>query len=532
MKNQRLLFLLFLLGCLLFPHDFVFAQEYGLEATLKRMTELLAEQQKQLDEQAEELAEQRELIRQLQAAQQGGEQVAVPAPAAAPPPEIPETTSPEVADTAAPDTSTAEVEDQTGQEQAKEALAKQEAQGPRTQTDILADLQKSMDDPASTLYDPSFPGAWYLPGTTAAMKIGGYVNLSMVNSFDPMLIRDRFIVGSIPPDDEFVPGAVEGTSVSADQTRINLEYREQTNFGEVRAFVEGDFRGNDDNFRLRHAFGQYHSVLAGKTWTTLMDMTSRPEEVDIEGMNGQVLLRHPQIRWMPRFGETISLKIALEDPRTDINNGSSERGFADIVASVDRIPDGPLGGWNYRVGVVLRALKATGLKSEDQTAVPSQDSTTGWGITTGGRYQTTWGRGQDFFLWQLTYGKGIGHYINDLSTIGGGDAVFDPEGRLRALPVLAGYVSYQHIWPMTWKFIENWPGVMRTNVNFSWVDINNFDFQDGRDYGRTFRASANLIYSPTTNVTMGLEFLWGQRINKNKSKGTATQLQFSARYNF
>ena len=85
---------------------------------------------------------------------------------------------------------------------------------------------------------------------------------------------------------------------------------------------------------------------------------------------------------------------------------------------------------------------------------------------------------------------------------------------------------------MTWRFVKAWPGILRSNMTLSWVDINNFEFQDGSDYNRTLRASINLMYSPVHNVTMGLEYLWGQRINKDKSKGTATQMQFSARYNF
>ena len=85
-------------------------------------------------------------------------------------------------------------------------------------------------------------------------------------------------------------------------------------------------------------------------------------------------------------------------------------------------------------------------------------NTTGWGITTGGRQPVSrWGE-EDYILWQLTYGEGIGHYINDLSSVGGGDAVFDPEGKLRALPVFSGYGSYMHRWPMTWRFSENMAG--------------------------------------------------------------------------
>jgi len=525
MRNQKSLILL--LVAMLCSWQPALAQEYGLQATLKRMADLLAAQQKQLDEQAKELAEQRELIRQLQ----GEEPPAKTEPVIAQQP----VTKPE--SPAAKD-STDSGDGPSAQEQAKEALVKKQADVPDTPQDQIADLQKAMNDPSNTIYDADFPGAWYLPGSTAAMKVGGYVNLSLVNSFDPMLIPDRFIVGSIVPDGQTVQGAVKGTSVSANQTRVNLEYREQTSLGEIRAYVEGDFRGGaeegDDTFRLRHAFGQFRSFLAGKTWSTLMDVDARPEEVDVEGMNGEVLIRHSQLRWSPEFGKDYQLKLALEDPATDVINGQAQRGRFDLVASLNRMPLGPLGRWNYRVGFVLRDLKADGFDSDPDDDFPAaEDSTTGWGITTGGRQPVTWwGNGGDSLAWQLTYGKGIGHYINDLQSVGGGDAVFDPEGKLRALPVFSGFLSYQHIWPMTWKPLKKWPGILRSNFNIGVVDINTFDFQDGGDYSETIRASINLFYNPTEHVTMGMEYLWGQRENKDKSKGSATQLQFSARYTF
>jgi len=536
MKRSQLL--IPLLAALFCPGQPLAAADVGLQATLKQMADLLAAQQKQLDQQARELKEQRELIRQLQ-----GEQPAEKLPVVAQKEEPPPSPSPDKAEAsddakvaAASDTSAGD-DDQTAQDQAKEALVKQQTKEPDSLEKQIADLQSAMDDPSNTLYDADFPGAWYLPGTTAAMKIGGYVNLSIVDNFDPMLIPDRFIVGSIPPDDQPTPpDAIQGTSVSANQTRLNVEYREQTKLGEVRAFVEGDFRGDDDTFRLRHAFGQFRAFLAGKTWTTFMDVDARPEEVDVEGMNGEVLLRHSQVRWSPEFGKNSQLKLALEDPQTDVINGTSKRGRFDLVGSSTWMPLGPLGRWNYRVGLILRQLKADGFALEtpgENIPTAFTDSTTGWGITTGGRQPVTWwGDGNDFILWQLTYGKGIGQYINDLQSVGGGDAVFDPQGKLHALPVLAGYVSYQHIWPLKWHLVKSWPGVLRSNISFGYVDIDNFDFQDNQDYNETLRASVNLIYNPTKNVRIGLELLWGQRKNADESKGSATQFQFSARYTF
>jgi hypothetical protein len=392
-----------------------------------------------------------------------------------------------------------------------------------------------LHDPANTLYNPSFPGAWHLPGTSSAMRIGGFVNVSGVHSFDPLVTGDRFIVGSIPPEGQDAPGAKAGTEVTANQSRINFEFREETKLGEMRAFLEADFEGSGDAFRLRHAYGQMGSILAGKTWSTLMDIDSMPEEVDFEGINGQILLRQSQLRYSPRIGENLSLKLSLEDPQTAVINGQDDSSFPDFVVSVNRMPFdflqhlSFLGSWNSRVGVIFRDLGAQQTITQPDGSVEQGDTKTtfGWGITISGRTPLTWWGSDDVLLGQLTYGEGVGRYVNDLGTIGGGDAVFNPSGNLQALPVFAGYLSYQHRWPMS-----RWPGILRSNLTLSWVDIDNYDYQDDSDYSSTLRGSINLMYYPVSHARLGMEFLWGERKNVDGSKGTAKQFQLSARYSF
>ncbi|MFC1796308.1 hypothetical protein ACFL1V_04355, partial [Pseudomonadota bacterium] len=97
---------------------------------------------------------------------------------------------------------------------------------------------------------------------------------------------------------------------------------------------------------------------------------------------------------------------------------------------------------------------------------------------------------------------------------------------------LAGFLSYQHAWASKGWFMKDWPGIMRSNFTLSWIDVDNYKFQDGKDYRQTWRASANLLYFPTQNLRLGGELLWGLRKNKDGSEGTAMQLQLSARYNF
>lgn len=501
-----------------------------LDTRLKELQQTVERQQAQLDAQRKQMDAQLELIRQLQAAQKGDVTGTVANQAGGSPARSDELRT-ESSGGSAPAGDAASPGASDGQQAAVAELARREMEGT---ADKPVNSEATLYDPSNSIFDENFPGAWHLPGTTAAMKVGGYVNLALVNSLDPLLVSDRFIVGSIPPDGVDVPGASNGTQVTASQTRLNLEVREQTRYGQLRAFVEGDFLGSGDTFRLRHAYGQYLWALAGKTWSVFSNVDALPEQVDFEGINGAVLVRQAQLRVFPKLGEEYSLVVSVEDPQTDIQNGTGQKGMGDLVLSVDRLPLGGSRAWNYKVGMILRDLtgEATMEGTEGPPGKSSTRSATGWGVTTSGRMSPPLWADTDSILWQVTYGEGIGRYLNDLGAVGGGDAVFDPDGDLRPLPVFAGFLSYQHEWTGRFRFMSTWPGLFRSNVNFSWIDIDNFGFQDDLSYNSTLYTSVNLIYFPTQNARFGLEYLWGQRTNKDGSSGSARQIQLSSRFSF
>lgn len=512
------------------------AADDDLQAKLDRLEKLVEQQQADLDAQRQQLARQYELIRQLQKERPAS----LPADAASAKtaredasggPALPDAVAAAndaggVQKSAMEPTESGQL---TGQAAAAEELALRQQQG-TAQPDVNA--RATLYEPSSSVYDPDFPGAWHLPGTTAAMKIGGYVNLTVVDSLDPLVASDRFIVGSIPPSGVDAPGARAGTGVTATQTRLNFEVRELTPAGQLRAFVEGDFEAPNDSFRLRHAYGQYGWALAGKTWSVFGNVDSLPEEVDFEGINGAVLVRQPQLRIFPTVGKNLSLVVSVEDPTTDVADGIGSKGAPDFVFSVDRVPLLGLAAWNYKASVILRDLEGQAVAGVDPGDLLPADHATGWGITTSGRTSLSGTSDASIILWQLTYGEGIGRYVNDLGTIGGGDAVFDPSGRLRALPVFAGFVSYRHTWSRRLKLMSGWSGLLRSNFTLSWVDVDTYDFQPDDAYRSTLRGAVNLIYFPTQNVRLGAEFLWGERVNKDDSKGDATQVQISAKYSF
>lgn len=382
-------------------------------------------------------------------------------------------------------------------------------------------------DPLAALADPDFPGSWRIPGSSASMSIGGYVKTNFVQSFDPLVTRDRFIVGSIPPSGTNADGAESGAVITVEQSRVNLDLRDQTDRGTLRAFVEGDFAADASTFRLRHAYGQFEQLLAGQTWSTFMDLAASPEELDFEGINGRINARQPQLRYFPSIGRNLNLRLSVESPTPQITGGEGATAIWDVIASLDwnrglLMNRESFNGWSARSAIIGRQIKGRADRGEGTRKV------TGWGITGSGTVPVTFFNDRDRLLWQLTYGEGIGRYVNDTGTVGGLDAIFAPDGDLEAFPIWAGYVSYQHWWAPRW----------RSNATVSWVDVDTFDFQDspeyliqfGPAYERTLRTSVNLLFNPVPRLEAGVELLWGERRNSNGSDGDAAQMQISARY--
>ncbi len=429
----------------------------------------------------------------------------------------PATDSKLVAASDRPDISTPSIPAATGESSAAATVvahsetAKTEAQTDAQTGESVATAQS--DDPTRDMLK-EFKGAWRLPGTNAGLAIGGFVKTDVVYNFDPLQIADRFIVGSIPVGVGEGSGTVAQSSITADQSRLNFDLREATDYGVMRAFIEGDFAGSGETFRLRHAFGQWRRMLAGKTWSTFVDPEASPEEIDFEGLNARINVRQSQIRLMPKFGEEYELQFALEDPNPEVQNGTGVNRAPDVVIAGRFEP-------NQRLHMKL-ALLARQIRAQSDAGDISQEFA--WGTTISGRFATPYFDERDNALFQLNYGNGIGRYVNDLSSIGNYDGIFDPAtGDLELFHVLAGYASVQHWWGVP---------QLRSNFTFGVVDVDNPGFLQGDAYQSTLRASTNLLWSPIPRIDIGGEYLWGRRQNDDGESGDATQLQFAVKYRF
>ncbi len=475
------------------------------DVSLADLLDMLKDQQSQLDEQKRQIEEQTRIISSLQKEATTGvtaEKATITRQAQ----QIEEQRQ----SMASMQTQIDQINQETSSEMSEEDIALRS----RLET-LESSIQASQNSADTTFDEDSFPNSMMIPGTNAAFKMGGFVKMNIVETFDPLGTLDRFIAGSIPvPQQSITPR----TSMTVSQSRLNYDLRDKTRFGTMRAYVEGDFAGDGDTFRLRHAYGQFKDMLAGKTWSVFQDTDAAPEEIDFEGINGAVNVRQPQLRYFPKLGQDWDMMLSLEDPNPEVTGGLATSKWPDLVASVRRTW---FDRWHIRSSVVLRQI--TAIWAQDPTG-DTESQVTGWGVSLSGKTATQFlnADGLDNIMFQLNVGEGIGRYINDLNTVGGEDAVFDSSGNLATLPVLAGYIAYQHWWR------DN----ARSTLNLSWVDIDNLSFEDDSAYDKTFRGSLNYIWSPTPRIDLGVEVIYGKRRNKNGEEATASQFQISSKYRF
>ncbi len=360
--------------------------------------------------------------------------------------------------------------------------------------------QQGAGDIGPNLYAPSaFDSGLVVSGKNLAMKIGGYVKADLIHDLDPIGSTDLFDTTTIPTSGPHYTN----TRFHARQSRLNFDTRWPTQKGPTRIFVEADFFSEGDRWRLRHAFGEFRSVIIGQTWTTFTDMASLPQTLDNEGSVSSINRRQAQIRWtqtlVPDF---LTTAVSLEDPQTNIVvpdglEGNARTPTPDLVARVRLTRE-----WGqFQIAGLWRQL---GYQPIDGPVITDD----AWGFNFTGTLQAT---PRDKVYYQIQFGEGIGSYkgLPDVAPASGSSA--------EVLPVFAWMIGWTHEWNDRWS----------SNFTYSENRLDNTHFQDPDELHENTYIALNLICSPAERVYFGVEYLFGIRENVDGSRGEANRLQAS-----
>ena len=362
--------------------------------------------------------------------------------------------------------------------------------------------------------DPRFPGYFRLFGTNTLLRIGGYAKTDFIYDLKPAGNVDSFIPATIPTP---APTSINNSTISVRATRVNLDFLVPTKSGDsYRFFLEMDFFGtNATTPKLRHAYGQAKNFLLGQTFSNFMDPDAGADTLDYQGVNAFVSIRNPQFRYTWLVAEKTTFSISAEKPTSDVLFTTPEFNAEPNSPS----PDGTLRlrreweGGHAQLSALFRSVAAF-LPDGRHEAV------FGWGFNFAGA-QRLWGK--DIVVYQAAYGNGIERYINDTSGLGIDAAVSSLQNpHIQALPVVATYGSLQHFWSER----------VRSSAFYSFVQVQNTEAQLGGTYHQGNYTGGNLIWNPFGSLSVGGEFLYGWRDNKDGSTGNAPRFQITAKYNF
>jgi hypothetical protein len=88
------------------------------------------------------------------------------------------------------------------------------------------------------------------------------------------------------------------------------------------------------------------------------------------------------------------------------------------------------------------------------------------------------------------------------------------------------------IWGVFGGLQHFWSDKFRSNLTFGNMSADNPASMPSDALDSTTYASANFIWNPFKQLTLGVEYLWGRRENVDGAKGTSNRLLFSSRRDF
>lgn len=357
-----------------------------------------------------------------------------------------------------------------------------------------------------------FPKSIGIPGTDLSLAIGGYVKVDFIQDFSGIGDAYEFKTNSIPVEGSAAADQSGRTTIHARETRFNLDLRSNGTGGhQFRAVVEGDFFGDGNAFRMRHAYGEFGPLLGGQTWSTFQDISARGLTIDFEGPDGEVFVRQAMIRFTHRLAEHWTMAVAVENPSPQFAVPSGLGGSARAA-----MPDIPgflryqRGAGHVQVAGLVRQLRFDGTGSTDNAA------TVGWGVNT--TFVVPIRAGYQL-LGQFVIGEGTGRYIEGLSGQNL-DAVFTPSGSLQGIRTQSGNLGYIHRWSAT----------VKSGLNFSTSYVEDDAALPSSAIDRLMDLRGNVIWTPYRLVDIGAEVLWGERRNKSGATGDAIRFQFAIIY--
>lgn len=432
--------------------------------------------------------------------------------------------------------------------EAQQTQAAAEAAQARTAQQTIAQRLEQQRDLTG-----SFPRSIRLPGTETSVRLYGFVRLTASRDFEARNRGDVQSANSVPLTTGAASRQGGDFQFGGRRSRMGIETRSATAYGPARSVLEMDFAGaqssgstsSQNNWipRLRHAYVEFAGFTMGQT-TTLFGDTVGAEFLDSFTFTGLGGPRQAQIRYTAPMGGGTTFAIGLENPLSDFGHAGGTRvpdsdGSSPAVA-INRMPDLTArvmnrGAWGHvALQGVLRRIDYTNEASTNAND-RFKDEAWGYGVALNASVNVV---GKSRVFGRVSYGEGAGRYFDILgpatTTNAGMAGVTARTASLDVVKTSAVTLGMQHFWTPT----------IRSSLVGGLARI------DYPSYARDFAAStqnsqnrtitqvaANLVWSPISDLDVGLEYGYAQRSlvapsTEGATRGRGQRLLAVATYRF
>ncbi len=441
----------------------------------------------------------------------------------------------------------------------------------------------------------SFPRSFLIPGTDTSIRIGGQIT-EIVDywlsggppngSPQSTTVGDNGQVQALPLGSGGQGSRGNGIfQQSPRESKLSVETRTPSPYGEVRTFMEFDWAGStnyapgganptsvSDNLhpRLRYAYGTLGGLLAGQANSNFSDPDADSETIDFGGnVGGPGVVRIPQVRYtIPTGWWGSAIAFSAETPETDILTPlglvGSDAGVSSAAVSPGQNACTVTGvaGATCTVGAALNvnpakstapdltaawfipqpwghldfaAVVRPGLDIQDGKFLSRQFI--GYGVQVSGVFKPGWmGWAKDSIQGHFTVGDALGRYLNSstnfalatnfrAATTSPANAATILVKPTRQLGVNVGYTHH-------------WSPNLRSTINFGYnrqdldAPISLIGSQAGAGNKEIYTSHLNLIWSPVSFVDIGAEYMYGHRVVFNNQSGNENTLIGEFKFRF
>ncbi|WP_312048876.1 DcaP family trimeric outer membrane transporter [Acinetobacter courvalinii] len=292
-------------------------------------------------------------------------------------------------------------------------------------------------------------------------------------------------------------------------TRLGLNFKTPSVAGEVGGKLEMDFFGGAtrDQFRIRHAYITLDQWLIGQTWSTFIAPEYYPETVDAGTFVGGALQRSPMLRYSDKLSANTSFAVAIEDPKyTATSDPDNEMRMPALVGRLNhKFDNGSL-------------LSGRTFMAEKKT---STDKQWAWGVGLGGKYQLS---PQTFLKADYYHVKGDGRFLLWANN----SYVIDDQNNIQSNEFDTISAGITHQFNSQLRSTLGY-GYMKAKDDNRFAEIQKSNLTQNKEL---WQGWINAMYNPYKPVTLGVEYVYGERETFDGRNGIDNRVNMMATYDF